>query len=72
MRQTIFDKQAKNLVVWWWCLIFVHKWEVCAKLSMNEIRNKNFFKITMIAIILIILHSIFDKTEIQDPILKVV
>jgi hypothetical protein len=63
----LFYNQAKNLVIG---LIFLHKWEVCAKISMTEITIM--VKDTMISIILIMLHSIVDKIGIQDTILDIV
>jgi hypothetical protein len=47
-----------------------HEWEVCAILPMIELTR--LVKVTLIEIILLILHKIFDKIGIQDPTLEIV
>jgi hypothetical protein len=48
--------------------LFVHNWKVCVILCMTEIAIM--VKVAMIAIVLIMLHSIFDDIGIKNPILE--
>jgi kynureninase len=62
--KTIFDDEATNVV-----MVNICSWVGSTILAMTEITI--LVKVTMIKVIWIMLHSIFDKIGIQDKILEI-